>query len=142
MPGGVLAGGLIRLVAEKDWGELAEKIDGEPSSISGSDAVGRALLNHLDRAPNSAGDAAGRDSLRTEADAWVTDLLIDRSGRIRGARVYLAREGRWLGVGAGATLIAAGTPTTDAVLAGMIEPLTDDTDVKAALLDVARAVVG
>jgi nitric oxide reductase NorQ protein len=40
-----------------------------------------------------------------------------------------------------ATLIAAGASITDAVLAGMIEPLTDDADVKAALLDVARAVM-
>ncbi len=41
-----------------------------------------------------------------------------------------------------ATLISAGISTMDAVLAGMIEPLTDDADVKAALLDVARAVIG
>ncbi|KRR02826.1 AAA family ATPase [Bradyrhizobium jicamae] len=41
-----------------------------------------------------------------------------------------------------AALIAAGVPIVDAVLAGMIEPLTDDADVKAALLDVARAVIG
>jgi nitric oxide reductase NorQ protein len=41
-----------------------------------------------------------------------------------------------------ATLICAGIPVMDAVLAGMIEPLTDDADVKAALLDVARAVIG
>ena len=41
-----------------------------------------------------------------------------------------------------ATLIAAGIPLQDAVLAGMIEPLTDDADVKAALLDVTRAVIG
>lgn len=41
-----------------------------------------------------------------------------------------------------ATLIASGIPMTDAVLAGMIEPLTDDGDVKAALLEVARAVIG
>jgi nitric oxide reductase NorQ protein len=40
-----------------------------------------------------------------------------------------------------ATLIAAGVSIADAVLAGMIEPLTDDADVKAALLDVARAVI-
>jgi nitric oxide reductase NorQ protein len=40
-----------------------------------------------------------------------------------------------------ATLIAAGASIADAVLAGMIEPLTDDADVKAALLDVARAVI-
>lgn len=41
-----------------------------------------------------------------------------------------------------ATLIAAGVTVSDAVLAGMIEPLTDDADVKAALVEVARAVIG
>lgn len=41
-----------------------------------------------------------------------------------------------------ATLIAAGVSMADAVLAGMIEPLTDDADVKAALVEVARAVIG
>jgi nitric oxide reductase NorQ protein len=41
-----------------------------------------------------------------------------------------------------ATLVAAGASVADAVLAGMIEPLTDDADVKAALLEVARAVIG
>jgi nitric oxide reductase NorQ protein len=41
-----------------------------------------------------------------------------------------------------ATLISAGVAVADAVLAGMIEPLTDDPDVKAALLDVAQAVIG
>lgn len=76
MPGGVLAGGLIRLVAEKDWGELAEKIDGEPSSISGSDAVGRALLHYLlwKRAPLSLLRAV------LEADPGAADRA-DRDGR-------------------------------------------------------------
>ncbi|MBJ7402404.1 MAG: CbbQ/NirQ/NorQ/GpvN family protein [Bradyrhizobium sp.] len=41
-----------------------------------------------------------------------------------------------------ATLVAAGVSVADAVLAGMIEPLTDDVDVKAALVEVARAVIG
>lgn len=41
-----------------------------------------------------------------------------------------------------ATLVVAGVPVTDAVLAGMIEPLTDDADVKAALVEVSRAVIG
>ena len=41
-----------------------------------------------------------------------------------------------------ATLIAAGISVADAVLAGMIEPLTDDADVKAALIEVARSVIG
>lgn len=41
-----------------------------------------------------------------------------------------------------ATLVAAGVSVADAVLAGMIEPLTDDADVKAALVEVARAVIG
>lgn len=40
-----------------------------------------------------------------------------------------------------ASLIAAGLSTTDAVLAGMIEPLTDEPEVKAALIEVARAIV-
>ena len=35
-----------------------------------------------------------------------------------------------------------GHPAADAALAGMIEPLSDDPDVKAALLEVARAVIG
>ena len=41
-----------------------------------------------------------------------------------------------------ASLIEAGLPTREAVLATMIEPLTDDADVKAALVEVARAVIG
>jgi nitric oxide reductase NorQ protein len=41
-----------------------------------------------------------------------------------------------------ATLVAAGVSVADAVLAGMIEPLTDDADVKSALVQVAQAVIG
>jgi nitric oxide reductase NorQ protein len=41
-----------------------------------------------------------------------------------------------------ATLVAAGTLVADAVLASMIEPLTDDADVKAGLREVAHAVIG
>jgi nitric oxide reductase NorQ protein len=41
-----------------------------------------------------------------------------------------------------ASLISEGLPLRDAVLAGLIEPLTDDADVKAALIDVAGAVIG
>ncbi len=41
-----------------------------------------------------------------------------------------------------ATLISTGVAVADAVLAAMIEPLTDDPDVKAALLDVVQAVIG
>ncbi|NPV23696.1 CbbQ/NirQ/NorQ/GpvN family protein [Bradyrhizobium aeschynomenes] len=40
-----------------------------------------------------------------------------------------------------ATLVAAGTPVADAVLAAMIEPLTDDADVKDALREVAHIVI-
>ncbi|MCF1494489.1 AAA domain-containing protein [Agrobacterium vitis] len=40
-----------------------------------------------------------------------------------------------------ATLIDAGMPVRDAVLASMIEPLTDDADVKAALIEVTGAVL-
>lgn len=40
-----------------------------------------------------------------------------------------------------ATLIDAGLPLRDAVLSAMIEPLTDERDVRAALLEVADAVI-
>ncbi|MGV8939636.1 MAG: CbbQ/NirQ/NorQ/GpvN family protein [Allorhizobium sp.] len=40
-----------------------------------------------------------------------------------------------------ATLIDAGMPVREAVLAAMIEPLTDDADVKAALIEVTGAVL-
>ncbi|UYO55267.1 CbbQ/NirQ/NorQ/GpvN family protein [Rhodopseudomonas palustris] len=41
-----------------------------------------------------------------------------------------------------ASLISEGLSVRDAVLAGLIEPLTDDADVKAALIEVGGAVVG
>lgn len=41
-----------------------------------------------------------------------------------------------------ASLISEGLSVRDAVLAGLIEPLTDDADVKAALIEVASAVMG
>ncbi|NVO15053.1 MAG: CbbQ/NirQ/NorQ/GpvN family protein [Rhodoplanes sp.] len=41
-----------------------------------------------------------------------------------------------------ANLIAAGLTMREAVLAAMIEPLTDEPDVRAALIEVAKAVVG
>ncbi|PZA13558.1 AAA family ATPase [Rhodopseudomonas palustris] len=41
-----------------------------------------------------------------------------------------------------ASLISEGLSVRDAVLAGLIEPLTDDPDVKAALIEVAGAVIG
>ncbi|MBQ0818776.1 CbbQ/NirQ/NorQ C-terminal domain-containing protein, partial [Microvirga sp. HBU67558] len=37
--------------------------------------------------------------------------------------------------------IAAGVPAEEAILAAMIEPLTDDLDVKKALIEVARATL-
>lgn len=41
-----------------------------------------------------------------------------------------------------ASLIAAGVKRDEAVMASLIEPLTDDADVKSALRDVARATLG
>lgn len=41
-----------------------------------------------------------------------------------------------------ASLIAAGLPRTEAVVAAIIEPLTDEPEVKAGLVEVARAVLG
>jgi nitric oxide reductase NorQ protein len=69
--------------------------------------------------------------------------LVGLAGRLRALKGHDLEEGVSTRlVVYCATLIAAGTPVADAVLAGMIEPLTDDADVKAALLDVARAVIG
>ena len=69
--------------------------------------------------------------------------LVGLAGRLRALRGHDLEEGVSTRlVVYCASLIAAGTPIADAVLAGMIEPLTDDGDVKAALLDVARAVIG
>ncbi|MBR0701424.1 CbbQ/NirQ/NorQ/GpvN family protein [Bradyrhizobium diazoefficiens] len=69
--------------------------------------------------------------------------LVGLAGRLRALKGHDLEEGVSTRlVVYCATLIAAGTPLADAVLAGMIEPLTDDSDVKAALLDVARAVIG
>ncbi|MCA1550281.1 nitric oxide reductase NorQ protein [Bradyrhizobium yuanmingense] len=69
--------------------------------------------------------------------------LVGLAGRLRALKGHDLEEGVSTRlVVYCATLIAAGMPTADAVLAGMIEPLTDDADVKAALLDVARAVIG
>ena len=69
--------------------------------------------------------------------------LVGLAGRLRALKGHDLEEGVSTRlVVYCATLIAAGTPVADAVLAGMIEPLTDDSDVKAALLDVARAVIG
>ena len=47
MGGGVLAGSLIRSVHDKDWGALAELVDGDASSITGSDTAGRCLLHYV-----------------------------------------------------------------------------------------------
>ncbi len=69
--------------------------------------------------------------------------LVQLAGRLRALKGHDLEEGVSTRlVVYCATLIAAGTPIADAVLAGMIEPLTDDADVKAALLDVTRAVIG
>ena len=41
-----------------------------------------------------------------------------------------------------ASLIAAGLPRREAVMAAIIEPLTDEPEVRAGLVEVARAVLG
>ena len=69
--------------------------------------------------------------------------LVGLAGRLRALKGHDLEEGVSTRlVVYCATLIVAGMPTADAVLAAMIEPLTDDADVKAALLDVARAMIG
>jgi nitric oxide reductase NorQ protein len=69
--------------------------------------------------------------------------LVQLAGRLRALKGQDLEEGVTTRlINYCATLVAAGVALTDAVLAGMIEPLTDDADVKAALVEVARAVTG
>jgi nitric oxide reductase NorQ protein len=68
--------------------------------------------------------------------------LVQLAGRLRALKGHDLEEGvstRLLVYCA--SLIAAGLPTQQAVLATMIEPLTDEPDVKAALVQVARAII-
>lgn len=69
--------------------------------------------------------------------------LVALAGRLRRLKGHDLEEGvstRLLVYCAG--LIADGLPLREAVLAGLIEPLTDDPEVKAALVEVAQAVIG
>ncbi|WP_454620662.1 AAA family ATPase [Bradyrhizobium cenepequi] len=69
--------------------------------------------------------------------------LVQLAGRLRALKGHDLEEGVSTRlIVYSATLVAAGVSVVDAVLAGMIEPLTDDSDVKAALVEVARAVIG
>ncbi|MGY3603129.1 MULTISPECIES: AAA family ATPase [unclassified Bradyrhizobium] len=69
--------------------------------------------------------------------------LVQLAGRLRALKGHDLEEGVSTRlIVYSATLVAAGVSVTEAVLAGMIEPLTDDNDVKAALVEVARAVIG
>jgi nitric oxide reductase NorQ protein len=68
--------------------------------------------------------------------------LVQLAGRLRALKGHDLEEGVSTRlIVYCATLLAAGVPVADAVLAGMIEPLTDDTDVRDALVEVARAVM-
>ena len=69
--------------------------------------------------------------------------LVQLAGRLRALKGHDLEEGvstRLLVYCA--DLIAAGMPVREAVLAAMIEPLTDEPEVRAALVEVARAVCG
>lgn len=69
--------------------------------------------------------------------------LVGLAGRLRALKGHDLEEGVSTRlVVYCADLIAAGLPVEAAVLAAMIEPLTDEPDVKAALIEIAKAVVG
>jgi nitric oxide reductase NorQ protein len=69
--------------------------------------------------------------------------LVQLAGRLRALKGHDLEEGVSTRlVVYCADLIAAGLPTGAAVLAAMIEPLTDEPDVKTALIEIAKAVVG
>lgn len=76
------------------------------------------------------------------AESKVQPLIL-LAGRLRALKGHDLEEGvstRLLVYCA--TLIVAGMPLRDAIQAAMIEPLTDDVDVKAALEELVRAVFG
>ncbi|MFT5683022.1 MAG: succinate dehydrogenase/fumarate reductase flavoprotein subunit [Myxococcota bacterium] len=50
---------------------------------------------------------ADRSRLTVLDDAWCGEVVTD-AGRVSGVVVYLAREGRWLGIRAGAVILATG----------------------------------
>lgn len=69
--------------------------------------------------------------------------LVGLAGRLRALKGHDLEEGvstRLLVYCA--TLMAAGLPTLEAVTATMVEPLTDDLDVKTGLREVVRAILG
>lgn len=69
--------------------------------------------------------------------------LVELAGRLRALKGHDLEEGVSTRlIVYCATLIAAGASVADAVLAAMIEPLTDDRDVRTALVEVTRAVIG
>jgi nitric oxide reductase NorQ protein len=69
--------------------------------------------------------------------------LVELAGRLRALKGHDIEEGVSTRlIVYCATLVAAGVSVTEAVLAGMIEPVTDDQEIKAALVDVAQAVIG
>jgi nitric oxide reductase NorQ protein len=69
--------------------------------------------------------------------------LVHLAGRLRGLKGQDVEEGVSTRlIVYCASLIAAGMARREAILATMIEPLTDEPDVRAALVDVARAIAG
>lgn len=81
-------------------------------------------------------------SSETGLSAEKVRPLVQLAGRLRALKGHDLEEGvstRLLVYCA--SLIAAGLPVQEAVQATMIEPLTDEADVKKALVEVARAVI-
>ncbi|MCL2716567.1 MAG: CbbQ/NirQ/NorQ/GpvN family protein [Alphaproteobacteria bacterium] len=82
-------------------------------------------------------------SSETGLDPTRVRPLVQLAGRLRALKGHDLEEGVSTRlIVYCATLIMAGSPVTEAVQAAMIEPLTDDQDVKAALVEVTRAVIG
>jgi nitric oxide reductase NorQ protein len=89
---------------------------------------------------------AGQEITVVAAESGLAEArarpLVQLAGRLRALKGHDLEEGvstRLLVYCA--SLIAAGMPAREAVLATMIEPLTDEPEVKAALVEVARAIV-
>ncbi len=86
--------------------------DGQPRTLSapmGGHGAARSVPHPalgLDVAAALWGQA-DRSRLTVLDDAWCGEVVTD-AGRVSGVVVYLAREGRWLGIRAGAVILATG----------------------------------
>ena len=126
-------------LGQADQRAAQERAQGERIAAIGEDAGQRdEILNFLPPEQEIAVVSA-----ESELPPERVRPLVRLAGRLRALKGHDLEEGVSTRlIVYCATLVAAGVSVADAVFAAMIEPLTDDADVKAALVEVSRAVIG